>query len=320
MRNILFLFLAFATSVASAEGLPGKEVKRLFEQSYYVTPEDCAERDICDIKEVGFRLSRFMFETKKSHTTEVEYGTVLYATVETKTHDTLEKYVFVQWVRGCVIEINQYGGVATKHFLTNLRRGEKVPMCFPDWVIDREAEDPAYSSDTSTPSRHHFAQWVDVPETSLYTFPNAKNIATYGEKKPTIPKIGIVDTHQNAYVLKWKNGRVMARSVYLEFRTCLYKEADVPRTFDEKKDTLPPAIACYEWKSDFGYDEATQKIIRSGTLDMCLEKGVFPSIEALQRSKLPGEKRSIGLPPQSPSAPLLEPTSTMPIAADEPKR
>ncbi len=320
MRNILFLFLALATSVASAEGLPKKEAKRLFEQSYYVTPEDCAERDICDIKEVGFRLSRFALETKKSHTIEIEYGTVLYATVETQTLDTLEKYVFVQWVRGCAIEINRYAGVTTKHFLTNLHQGEKTPMCFPDWVIDREAEDPVYSSDTSTRSRHHFAQWVDEPEKGSYVFPNAKNTATYGEKKPTIPKMGIIDTHQNAYVLKWFNSRVMARSVYLEFRTCLYKETDVPRTFNEKKDTLPPAIACYEWKSDFAYDEATQKITRSGTLAMCLEKGIFASVDALQRSQLPDEKLSIELPAQLPLVPLLELIPAPPAATEELKK
>jgi hypothetical protein len=250
-----------------------------------VTPEQCAERDICDIKEVGFRLTRFSLEIPKSFTTEVQYGTVLYASYETTSPETLPKYVFVQWFRGCAMDVNRYKGVTTKHFLLNEHHGKKVSLCFPDWVIDRDAEDPVYSSDKSTPSRHYFAQWVDEQEKRAYTFPNPKNIMIYGERKPTIPKLGIVDTHEPSYVLKWRNGRVLARSVYLEFRTCLYKETDVPRTFDEGKDTLPPAIACYEWKSDFVFDEASEKIAPGGTLGMCFEKGIFSDVEALQRSK-----------------------------------
>jgi hypothetical protein len=266
--TIVLLGLFCATSAFPAdEKTPPSRGKRLYEQSYYISPQDCEARGVCDLKEVGFRIVRFELSRELEGSVEKEYGSTIYASYETLTHDTLEKYVFVQYVRGCYFQINEMGGVATRRFLPIEHNGKKVPFCFPRWVIDREADDPVYSSDVETPSRFHYAQWAD--EGGAYQFPSPENMRYYRDKKPLIPKMGIYDQPDTAFVRRWDSGRMLANNTLLEFRTCLYLEKDVPRAFDEAKDKMPEPLACYEWKSTFIYDPVKKIVVEGGAIEQC---------------------------------------------------
>lgn len=258
------------------------------EERRYVPITDCAVRELCTLRGVGFRIARYELPETKSESVEIEYGTVIYAWYDTTDIPALQDYVFVQFLRGCYIQTNTYRGETTRHFLPLLHHDVTGPYCFPEWVIDRDHEDPAYSSEPLM-SRHFFAQWFDGdPE----VFPTPEKTKYYGMEMPTIPRLGMLDRPYGAFVRKWGNGRILANSAHLEFRTCLYRTTDVPLNFDEQKDRLPPPIVCHEWNSIYGYDPSTQSITRGTAIGpICISPDIAKSPEALRPPRMHPEKK-----------------------------
>ena len=68
---------------------------------------------------------------------------------ETDSVAALEKYVIVQFKKGCVFDTakNREGKIRRIVADTVASFGEQIPFCFRQWVIDSQDTDPAYNSD-----------------------------------------------------------------------------------------------------------------------------------------------------------------------------
>lgn len=239
---------------ASAEGpiLPkgqlGEEVCNVFPHT------ECKATNTCDLLEVGFWVKHFTREVKKTHTTEPEAGSMLYTWYETKSLDTLEKYVFVQYVRGCAYFVMDSDEESQAYFNAIEHGGIKnAEFCFPDWEIDMTAHDPVYTSEGSM--RHQYAQWTNTPR----QFPT-KYAKEYGEEKPVYPILGMIDSPDRAFVRTWGNGRVLSYNTALEFRTCLYRAEDVPSAIDAKGKIAASPLRCAAWESKHIYNPVSGRI------------------------------------------------------------
>lgn len=229
--------------------------------------EKCETTNTCDLEEIGYWVKHFERKAIKSRGPEPEQGTMAYLWYKTQTLDTLEKYVFVQYVRGCTYDV-LYGEGETRGYFPETPHGGKAnaPFCFPEWEIDTTGRDPVYTSEPDeSPLRHYYAQWTQVAR----EFPT-KTAKNYGEEKPTYPVLGMVDTPTRAYVRKWGNGKIFAHNTALQFRSCLYKTADVPTDLDAKKTIAAEPLKCMEWQSIHIYDPKSDKIVSPALVpDIC---------------------------------------------------
>lgn len=231
-----------------SKGFLDKEVCRVYAH------EECEVTNTCDLLNVGFWVKHFTHEEKKTHSVEPEAGSMLYAWYETKSLDALEKYVFVQYLRGCAYFVMYKDGGENMYFDGIEHAGVRnSTFCFPDWEIDMSANDPAYTSEGG--ARHQYAQWTDIPR----QFPS-KYAKEYGTEKPVYPLLGMVDSPSRAFVRKWGNGRILAYNTVLEFRTCLYRINDVPRDVGAKEQIAAQPLRCINWESKHVYDPKTDQI------------------------------------------------------------
>lgn len=239
------------------------------EQCVVYKNEKCEITNTCDLEEIGSWVKHFERAEKKSRGPEPEQGSMVYLWYKTQSLDTLEKYVFVQYVRGCTYDV-LYGDGDPKGYFPEAPHGGKAnaPFCFPDWEIDTTGRDPVYTSEPDeSPLRHYYAQWTQVAR----EFPT-KTAKNYGEEKPTYPVLGMVDSPTRAYVRKWGNGKIFAHNTALQFRSCLYKTADVPTDLDVKKSITAEPLKCVEWQSIHIYDPKADKIVSpQGLPDICKE-------------------------------------------------
>lgn len=230
------------------KGLLGDEVCNVYPH------EECEATKSCDLLEIGFWVKHFTREVKKTNTQELEAGSMLYAWYRTSSLDTLEKYAFVQYVRGCTYFVMNNEGESNAYFNAIEHGGVRhSPFCFPDWEIDMIARDPVYTSEGD--ARHQYAQWTNIPR----QFPT-KYAKEYGEEKPLYPLLGMVDSPDRAFVRKWGNGRVLSYNTALEFRTCLYRTEDVPRDMDPKGKITALPLRCVNWENKHIYDTETGRI------------------------------------------------------------
>jgi hypothetical protein len=230
------------------KGLLEKEVCNVYPH------EGCETTDTCDLVEIGFWVKHFTREVKKTNGKEPESGTMLYAWYQTKSLETLEKYVFVQYVRGCAYFVMYSEGEVNAYFNKIEHGGMRNSVfCFPEWEIDMITRDPVYTSEGV--HRHKFAQWTNIPR----QFPS-KYAKEYGEEKPVFPILGMIDSPDRAFVRKWGNGRVLAYNSALEFRTCLYRAEDVPHEMDPKDTIAREPLKCSYSSGIHVYDPDTGRI------------------------------------------------------------
>lgn len=254
-------------SSKDGQALPTAEL--VDEQCAVYKNEKCETTNTCDLEEIGLWVKHFERVEKKSRGPESQQGTMAYLWYKTQSLDTLEKYVFVQYVRGCTYDV-LYGDGEVRAYFPETPHGGKsnAPFCFPDWEIDTTGRDPVYTSEPDeSPLRHYYAQWTSVAR----EFPT-KTAKNYGEEKPTFPVLGMVDTPTRAYVRKWGNGKVLAHNTALQFRTCLHKTADVPNDLDVKRTVAAPPILCVLWQSIHIYDPKVDRILSPAAVpDICKE-------------------------------------------------
>jgi hypothetical protein len=213
---------------------------------------ECKKNDTCDLLKMDFRVRQYRIPPEDVDDSEF-LGTVLYASYETDRVETLPKYAFVQFIRGCVYRSwKENGGTVATHFSV-ARRYMDVPnnkfitFCHRDWMIDANQSDPIYSSEPSeSPNRHYFLQWSDIPGK---WDSNASDGHLFGEEVPKYPRGYVTDYPMQAY-----NLRGVANNVSLEFRMCLYKTADVPPVLEGKDVNFAKPIYCFDWSHNFVYN------------------------------------------------------------------
>jgi hypothetical protein len=243
------LILLGIVGVTGAHAAESRIVIEKKEQPFIPDVKTCAAKDICDLKSVVFRTEQMRSPAENSDDIEV-YGTDLYASYETRSLETLPKYAFVQFIRGCVYRsvLGADGKVGTYFSVIRRYMGNgRYPFRHRDWSLDSIDSDPIFTSEPSEPEeRHYFSEWLSP---STHWKPGFLG-HFYGEQKPTSPQLYVSDNAPLAYVFDG-----VAQNVSFEFRMCLYKTTDVPRSVRSSNEiTFASPIVCYDWGSSNVYN------------------------------------------------------------------
>jgi hypothetical protein len=193
----------------------------------------------------------------KAKPTEISYLTDTRFIYTAPSPAEIEDVAIVQWIRGCVFTSDRHGekhlSISREHF------GRIVPFKHSHWQIDSESTDPVYSSYDGY-GRFALLRWNDDPadtdpETATY----------YAKAKPSHGTVFVTDLPGTAFLAS-KNE---AQNVSLEFQTCLFNTADLPKTttpdglgIDNAK-----ALWCVSWDHKFVYDFKAGKMLRPAQID-----------------------------------------------------
>jgi hypothetical protein len=205
---------------------------------------DCWSTDTCNLKRFTLTMSVYevWFSDDPNHPT---YGNGVIMEYETDSVDTLEKYVIVQFMKGCVFYSSKDGeGKINRNasYYVVPSFGENIPYCFPQWVIDSQDTDPAYNSDPEY-GRFHLLRWN---RPGSYDYRTQKY---YGAEKPKIPVVYMTDHPAGAFVTG-----TGVKNAALKFKTCIYNASDVP-TETRRDDTgFAKPITCFGWQHVYVYD------------------------------------------------------------------
>jgi hypothetical protein len=177
------------------------------------------------------------------------YGNGVIMEYETNTVDALEKYAIVQFVKGCVFHSskNEQGTITKDLSYIVPSFGEKIPFCFPNWVIDSVDNDPAYNSDPDY-GRFYLLRWN---EPGSY---DHRSQRYYGAEKPKIPGVYMTDYPGGGFVTG--SG---AKNAALEFNTCIFKANDVPAQTRRDDIHFANPITCLGWQNVYVYDFAQRR-------------------------------------------------------------
>lgn len=234
------------------------------EHSFTPDKKTCVEKDLCDLKSVIFRTEQMRSPAENSDDIET-YGTDFYASYETRSLETLSKYAFVQFIRGCVYRsvLGADGKVETYFSIIRRYMGEgRYPFRHLDWSLDSIDSDPIFTSEPSEPAeRHYFSEWLSPSAQWKPGFVGH----FYGEQKPTFPRLYVSDNVPVSYIFDG-----VAQNVSFEFRMCLYKTGNVPRSVRSNEINFASPIVCHDWGSSNVYNHA-QKIFEhpKGITDVC---------------------------------------------------
>ncbi len=207
---------------------------------------NCRATGTCDLKRFTLTTANneIWFSDDPNHPT---YGTGAIMEYETDSIPALEKYVIVQFKKGCVFYSSKSadGQVRTIINDTVLSFDESVPYCFRNWVIDSQDSDPAYNSDPEY-GRTYLARWN---EPGSY---DTRTQKYYGVEKPPVPIVYMTDYPSGAFIAK--SG---VKNTALEFKTCIYKASEVPTVTRREDVNFAKPLNCFDWQNVYLYDFKT---------------------------------------------------------------
>lgn len=227
------------------------------DQTY--TNTNCELTDSCDL--VSFRV-RVEDARVVSNSFGTNFTTGSFTEYQTSSVDKLQKYAVVQFIKGCQYNSKpggiEYGGISREFY------NEIVPFKHPHWVIDSVDSDPVYNSSPDFgDNRHAYYRWNEVEgsfkkETEHY----------YIQQTPHIPRLYVLDRPGTAFTSDDGNE---AKNISLQFKTCIYKTADIPVESSPEQIGFGTAIKCMKWKSSYVYDHTLKKYTSPNHLsDYCL--------------------------------------------------
>jgi hypothetical protein len=219
-------------------------------QQVFLNP-NCRSTDTCDLKR--FTLTTLVYEVWfRDDPNHPNYGNGVIMEYETDSVDAIEKYAIVQFIKGCVFHSskNRDGRINKSVSYVVPSFGERIPFCFPEWIIDSQDTDPAYNSDPQY-GRFYLLRWKNPGSPGSYDYRTHKY---YGAEKPKIPVVYMTDHPAGAFVTG-----TGVKNAALEFNTCIYKAADVPRQTRRDNINFAKPIACFPWQNVYVYDFATGK-------------------------------------------------------------
>lgn len=234
---MLFMALLFTTPLYAFERLFLNERTVIFENAH------CELTDTCSLKKVIFREQQYRLGSEGDYS----YGTALYAWYETNSLDTLEEYVFVQFIKGCSFA----SGIDNETtYVMNRRKyfGEWIVFKHPHWVIDSTDKDPVYNSYPGY-KRHFFYRWNEGRGSTYW-----KTERYYGQIHPIFPELYISDLPNLAK--ESPNNR--AYNVSLEFQIGIYRTEDVPTEIQPDNITFAKPLFSFEWSSSFVFNHDTK--------------------------------------------------------------
>src|SRR3989344_2565107 len=249
----MLFFLAFrANSHAHFTGKGHVDYAKPQVQEFFNT--DCTKTNTCEL--IFFALRTIDFEVWFTGDDEEypSYGTTMFAEYQTDSVASLEKFAIVQFIRGCTIySVKRADGTMERSIASTFYEffgKSSVPMCFADWVIDSVDTDPVYFSDSEF-GRHYEYRWNRI--SGSY---NNSTMVYYGEEKPTYPLLYIMDHLLPSASYKPAGEYNLERSidVSFQFKTCIYRTADVPKETVESNVDFAEPVKCFNWKSSYVYN------------------------------------------------------------------
>ncbi|MGZ3691514.1 MAG: hypothetical protein ACXVAX_08420 [Pseudobdellovibrio sp.] len=268
LLTLSFLLLTANKSYSSID-IIGEKV-----QSYKTDISTCAVNDICDLKEFRFVEWKKKVILPKEDESKAFYETDTRAVLETSSVDKIEKYAIVQMIKGCQYESLWDGKTLTQN-LTIMRNhmGNTVVFKHKTWQVDNDHPAPIYTGvqfDDGHIDPFYLLNWNDDPK-SL----DADNSKFYGSVKPTHPVVFATDLPgPGAFRAQTGlQGVIGADNTSLEYRTCLFKTADLPKLTDGDGTNIDfsKVIKCFSWDHKFIYDFKAGKFKSPAAIeDICL--------------------------------------------------
>ncbi|MEK7138645.1 MAG: hypothetical protein AAB799_00495 [Patescibacteria group bacterium] len=242
----LVLTLSLMLTAASVLGAQMSKLDILNHKEKVFANDSCRKTKTCDLKEVRYVVEDYMVVMIDG---EYNLGTRMFAQFETNSVRNLEKYVFVQFVKGCFFSSRIVDGQPVIEFDVRYLRDENnsVLFLFRDWVLDSNS-DPVYPSEVSKP-RLYWYRWNTVKDSF-----STETEKFYGVSKPRLPRLYVVDHPGTAFVV---NGR--AKNISLEFKICIYREKDVPKKVSQDNIDFAKPTDCFSWHSSFVYNHKTNE-------------------------------------------------------------
>lgn len=258
MRTLKAAILVLILSVLLAVWAQASLVKALSFDFGSFTNVDCGKNNTCDLKWAAAITEDYeVMVDGESH-----FGTRQFTEYETASMETLEKYSFVQFLKGCKFDSFERDGRVIKIVESNSiwHFGEPKVFRFPEWTIDSWDKDPIYGSIPG--DRHSFYRWN--------TFGSKSKIGEkfYRQEMPPTPSLYVSDRPGTAFLYGGT-----ARNISLQFKICLYKTADVPQETTGENINFGTPIHCFTWKSSFIYDHVANVFEKKDNIDpICFEK------------------------------------------------
>jgi len=256
---LLAALLLFCGSVSAAQRSPPPAKKEsaspltlLKSTTVDVPLGECERRDTCDLRRLLFVTEDYRLKIGKD---EYQYFTLTYATYETATFATLEKYAFVQFIRGSVFTSRKDPVTGKTEVTYDGALGnfdQWLVYKIPEWIIDAGSTSPTYMSIEGMP-QHYWYRWQNaiLPPPWLT---QDENIYRQDRSQLKVPRLYVDDNPQEALVV---NGT--AYNVSLEFKTCLYKSADIPKTTTRDNTNFAEPLFCFPWRSSYVYNHDLKK-------------------------------------------------------------
>lgn len=231
----------------------------------------CAETDTCNLKK--FYVKKHDFQVRVSGDPHPTSASSLYAGYVTDKPEELNKYGIVQFIRGCQYRSKLVNGqIEKKRSVVRYFYGDGFyDYHHPNWVIDGAVTDPLSWDHDGDPQaepadwvRHLYYQW------NTQRGSHSKGTRKYVKSElPRSNHIYVTDMPGETHYSPLLNE---ALNISLEFKTCLYKESDVPRYVAPENVNFAEPISCYEWASSFIYNHQMKKYEQpKGIVPYCLE-------------------------------------------------
>jgi hypothetical protein len=279
-NHLLALTLILSTSALFAGSVRAQDFVYAQTFSQFAPP---ITTDQCSLK--SFSISNYDqgFEEVDGGVKKSARGTMIGTVVETTDPSCIHDYAVVQYIHGCVYDIEQSDktGKLERYYGEDIddADGNSIPFKFDDWTVDSVDHDPMYfsapASSTTDPRRFDGLLYTTVPlrldgtdaglSADMTTMFNSKYLG-FVKDLPAPPKqMFSYDLPDTASWYGYRTGRNAVTNNSLEFKVCLYRTVDVPLTgspkgFDVPSDQGGP-IHCIDWESKNSFDFKSHQIV-----------------------------------------------------------
>ncbi|UPT72438.1 MAG: hypothetical protein M0D55_10620 [Elusimicrobiota bacterium] len=194
------------------------------------------------------------------------------AVVETTAPECLRDYAVVNFIRGCAwhdrYELPSLALKERVHDVARWYKGKRVVFSHPDFEVDTVDEDPVYASDADAADRLGMT-YVPVKRplrlrpdrasllSDLRVFDNPSERGFLQDAAAPASLYFVTDVPDGGVTILDEEGKwLSAANSSLDFRTCVYRTADVPSSGD-----MPPGdpLVCFTWSSRHVYDPAARE-------------------------------------------------------------
>ncbi|MEI7529678.1 MAG: hypothetical protein WCK76_12130 [Elusimicrobiota bacterium] len=209
----------------------------------------------CEVKAVRFASWDYRITAQG----ELSFASGFSAHYRTDKVESLEKYGFVQWIKGCVFDSEVENG-KLKYSHTYSRpywqhgaeeQDHYASFHHPVLALDSVDADPVYASSPGVPHPGGY-KWNRVRG----SIANGSMVRYFNEQ-PVMPELYVTDYPSTSFTYTLGGAKV-AKNTSLTFRTCLYRIADIPKVTAPETEIFPGALVCYDWSSSHIYNHASK--------------------------------------------------------------